>query len=65
MKATDIARRVDDLGIIVILKEIRRTLEIWEGDHSLTTLTPNDRFCRAIHSVYIRHTNDVEKRNQL
>ena len=46
MKATGIVRRVDDLGRIVIPKEIRRTLRIREGDPSLTTLTPIDRFCR-------------------
>lgn len=32
MKATGIVRRVDDLGRIVIPKEIRRTLHIKEGD---------------------------------
>jgi len=32
MKATGIIRRVDDLGRIVIPKEIRRTLGIKEGD---------------------------------
>ena len=31
MKATGIVRRVDDLGRIVIPKEIRRTLRIREG----------------------------------
>jgi len=31
MKATGIVRRVDDLGRIVIPKEIRRTLRIQEG----------------------------------
>ena len=54
MKATGIVRRVDDLGRIVIPKEIRRTLKIREGDPSLTTLTPIDRFCWAIHSVVER-----------
>lgn len=39
MKATGIVRRVDDLGRIVIPKEIRRTLRIREGDPSQTTLT--------------------------
>ena len=34
MKATDIVRRVDDLGRIVIPKEIRRTLKIREDDPS-------------------------------
>ena len=32
MKATGIIRRVDDLGRVVIPKEIRRTLHIREGD---------------------------------
>ena len=32
MKATGIVRRVDDLGRIVIPKEIRRTLRIREGE---------------------------------
>lgn len=32
MKATGIVRRIDDLGRVVIPKEIRRTLGIEEGD---------------------------------
>lgn len=32
MKATGIVRRIDDLGRIVIPKEIRRTMKIKEGD---------------------------------
>ena len=59
MKATGIVRRVDDLGRIVIPKEIRRTLKIREGDPSLTTLTPFDRFCLAIHSVVNRYNKQA------
>ena len=55
-KATGIVRRVDDLGRIVIPKEIRRTLRIREGDPSLTTLTPIDRFCWAMNSLIHRIT---------
>ena len=55
MKATGIVRRIDDLGRVVIPKEIRRTLRIREGDPSHTTLTPFDRVCMAIHSVVERY----------
>ena len=51
MKATGIVRRIDDLGRVVIPKEICRTMRIREGEPLLTTLTPIDRFCWAIHSV--------------
>ena len=45
MKATGIVRRIDDLGRVVIPKEIRRTLRIRDGDPSLTALTWWERFC--------------------
>ena len=32
MKSTGVVRRIDDLGRIVIPKEIRRSLRIREGD---------------------------------
>ena len=32
MKATGIVRRIDDLGRVVIPKEIRRTLRLRDGD---------------------------------
>ena len=51
MKATGIVRRIDDLGRVVIPKEIRRTMRIKEGDPFLTTLTEFDRFYIAIHSM--------------
>ena len=38
MKATGIVRRIDDLGRVVIPKEIRRTMRIREGDPSLIVL---------------------------
>ncbi|MBQ8740689.1 MAG: AbrB/MazE/SpoVT family DNA-binding domain-containing protein [Clostridia bacterium] len=41
MKATGIVRRIDDLGRVVIPKEIRRTLKIREGD-PLEIFTSND-----------------------
>ncbi len=51
MKATGIVRRIDDLGRVVIPKEIRRTLHIKENNSLHTSLKPYGRFCRAIHSV--------------
>ena len=43
MKATGIVRRIDDLGRVVIPKEIRRTMRIREGDPSLITLTQSEK----------------------
>lgn len=48
MKATGIVRRIDELGRVVIPKEIRRTMRIREGDQTLTTLTPVARFLYAL-----------------
>ena len=48
MKATGIVRRIDDLGRVVIPKEIRRTLRIREGDPVLTSLRDWEVFCVAM-----------------
>ena len=53
MKATGIVRRIDDLGRVVIPKEIRRTMRIREGDPLLITLTDNEKFLEFT-SVFIR-----------
>ena len=55
MKATGIVRRIDDLGRVVIPKEIRRTLRIREGDPLQTALTQWERFYFAM--------DDLAKRN--
>ncbi len=55
MKATGIVRRIDDLGRIVIPKEIRRTLHIRMGDPSLITLTQDIRFCMGLESAKERY----------
>ena len=46
MKATGIVRRIDDLGRVVIPKEIRRTLRIREGDR-LKTIVIYTKMCRG------------------
>jgi AbrB family looped-hinge helix DNA binding protein len=54
MNATGIVRRVDDLGRIVIPKEIRRTLRIREGNPLLTTLTVNEKYLWAMKILHNR-----------
>jgi len=44
MRATGITRRMDDLGRVVIPKEIRRAMKIREGD-PLEIYTDNDCIC--------------------
>ena len=60
MKATGIVRRIDDLGRVVIPKEIRRTMRIREGDPTLTSLTPFTRFLYAIMDISKRFGVDHE-----
>ena len=57
MKATGIVRRIDDLGRVVIPKEIRRTMRIREGDPSHTSLTP---IYMLIHNVVKRYKETAE-----
>lgn len=44
MKATGIVRRIDDLGRIVIPKEIRRSMELREGE-AMEIFLENDCVC--------------------
>ena len=60
MKATGIVRRIDDLGRVVIPKEIRRTMRIREGDPTLITLTPVTRFLYSIMDISKRIGVDHE-----
>ena len=54
MKATGIVRRIDDLGRVVIPKEIRRTMRIREGDPSLITLTQTAKFMVGVEDLASR-----------
>ena len=51
MKATGIVRRIDDLGRIVIPKDIRRTLRIRMGDPLLISLTQDIAFCSGMQEL--------------
>ena len=58
MKATGIVRRLDDLGRVVIPKEIRRTMmRIREGDPPDNSLTQEKKFAIAVHSIVERYKN--------
>ena len=58
MKATGIVRRIDDLGRVVIPKEIRRTMRIREGDPSRihTDLEVFGNIVESIINRYKKHT---------
>ena len=43
MKATGVVRRIDDLGRIVIPKELRRTMRIKEGESVEIFIDGNDQ----------------------
>ncbi len=61
MKATGIVRRIDDLGRVVIPKEIRRTMRIREGDPSQTTLTQIDLLRLILTSICKRKLEQEAK----
>ena len=64
MKATGIVRRIDDLGRVVIPKEIRRTMRIREGDPLLTPLTVFEQYFLSITKLYIRKNKLEEDRKK-
>ncbi len=48
LKATGIVRRIDELGRVVIPKEIRRTLRIREGDPLHISWSASERFAQGM-----------------
>ena len=58
MKATGIVRRIDDLGRVVIPREIRRTLKIREGD-PLEILIEKDCVCFKKYSTLGSFSEDI------
>jgi len=53
MKSTGIVRRIDDLGRIVIPKEVRRTLDIAVGD-------PIEIYLEGDRIILRKYENDVD-----
>lgn len=64
MKATGIVRRIDDLGRIVIPKEIRKTMHVREGDPLELYVCENGimfrKYKQDIADDLLRLANDVD-----
>ncbi len=58
MKATGIIRRIDDLGRLIVPKEIRRTLSIHEGD-------PFEIFCEKDTTIFRKYNPSADYRETL
>ena len=52
MKATGVVRRIDDLGRIVVPKEIRKTMRIKEGE-KLEIFTDSDSIILKKYSAFL------------
>ena len=75
MKATGIVRRVDDLGRVVIPREIRQSLGIHDGDPLeffvdkgnivLTPYKPNERLTESIVTDFKNLANADERKKVL
>lgn len=59
MKATGIVRRLDDLGRLVIPKEMRRQYRLKEGD-SIEFFTEDDKIIIEKHNVFSRNMDEIE-----
>ena len=60
MKATGIVRRIDDLGRVVIPKEIRRTMRIHEGDPLLQQLHLQRRLLTWRRGSGVHNLSDIK-----
>ena len=58
MKATGIIRRIDDLGRVVIPKEIRRTMRIREGAPSHTTLIQSEALALSLMGIACKENSN-------
>jgi stage V sporulation protein T len=61
MKATGIIRRIDDLGRVVIPKEIRRSMNICEGDPLEIYVDHDNNFVIFQKYESVPYINSIEK----
>jgi len=59
LKATGIVRRIDELGRVVIPKEIRRTLRIREGDPLEITLGVPEMLLFSLYNLVTRSKRQI------
>lgn len=59
MKATGVIRRMDDLGRVVIPREIRRTLGLREGD-PMEIFIDNNMVCFKVYSKAEQVADEIE-----
>lgn len=59
MKATGIIRRIDDLGRVVIPKEIRKTMGIQEGDPLEIFMEGQDTVCFRKYGINL--TEEIDR----
>lgn len=64
MKATGIVRRIDDLGRLVIPKEIRRTYQIKEGD-PFELFTEGEFICFKKYSTEPELKSTIDRLHQI
>lgn len=62
MRATGIVRRIDDLGRVVIPRDIRRTMKIREGDTLEIFLDPLDKMvCFKRYTPLSEHADTLDR----
>lgn len=60
MRATGIIRRIDDLGRVVVPKEIRKSLNIQDGDPLEVYTLPEENAVVFKKYERVPHTTDIE-----
>ena len=61
MKATGIIRRIDDLGRVVIPKEIRHAMDIQDGDPLEIFIEQGETVCFKKYDAALDHTERLQR----